>query len=87
MVIVVRAFLTLVAVCVTGCSLMAPSDTELMGEVVDAAEDAPKDSSADRPEDWAEASAEDGGACGASGSACTTDTDCCSAKCRGGSCH
>jgi hypothetical protein len=78
---VVRAFLTIGVVCATGCSLMAPSDTELMGDG-DAAVDA-KDSSGDCAEDGSEASPP----CMASGGACITDTDCCSTKCRGGICH
>jgi hypothetical protein len=65
----VRGFLVMCGVCVTaGCSLIAPSDRELMGDTADAALDG-----ADSSRDSAQ--------CLAAGSTCEVDTECCGLAC------
>ena len=60
-----------------GCSLLAPSDQELMGGLSKESE-----AGADSGEGGGEAGERDA-ACGATNATCTTNGDCCSGKCRG----
>jgi hypothetical protein len=78
-----RAFVVLAACVVLGthCSLLAPSDSELMGGRAVSDASSPQDARAgDARVDG------DAPACRAETQDCTVDGDCCSASCSGGKC-